>query len=115
MNEDIKKKIQNLQLEILPIFNNNDSFKYNIDWRGQYEGESIAILRPKNKHEISKILKFANENFITVVPQGGNTSLCGGATPIKNSNSVIVSTEKMDKIIHIDKNSMSITLEPGLF
>ncbi len=114
MIEKYINDIQNLKLVNKPIFNKLELVKYTTDWRGQYEGDTIAILKPEDKFEISKILKFANENLISVVPQGGNTSLCGAATPLKNSHSIVVSTEKMNKIIKIDKNSMSITLEPGV-
>ncbi len=114
MIEKYREKIQDLELENAPIFDKNDSIKYTTDWRGQYKGDSIAILKPKNKLEVSNILKFANEHLVSVVPQGGNTSLCGAATPLQNSHSIIVSTEKMDKILDIDKSSMSITVEPGV-
>ncbi len=114
MLNDYKSKIVSLNLKSKPIFDVNDHFKYTNDWRGQYNGDAIAVLKPQDKEEISKIFKFANDNQISVVPQGGNTGLCGGATPIKNSLSVIISTEKMNRILSIDKQSMSITVEPGV-
>ena len=111
---DYKNKITSLNLKSKPIFDIEDHLKYTKDWRGQYIGDAIAILKPHDKYEVSKILKFANENEISIVPQGGNTGLCGGATPLKNSFSIIISTEKMNNIISIDKESMTITLEPGV-
>ncbi len=110
---DYKNEINLLNLKSKPIFDIEDHLKYIKDWREQYIGDAIAILRPHNKYEVSKILKFANDNEISIVPQGGNTSLCGGATPLKNSYSLIISTEKMNKIISIDKESLTITSEPG--
>ena len=111
---DYDNKITSLDLKSKPIFDIEDHLKYTNDWRGQYIGDAIAILKPHDKYEVSKILKFANDNQISVVPQGGNTSLCGGATPLKNSYSIIISTEKMNKIISIDKESMTLTSEPGV-
>ena len=111
---DYKNKIISLNLKSNPIFDNDDQLKYTEDWRGHYNGDAIAILKPHDKNEVSKILKFSFDNQISVVPQGGNTSLCGGATPLKNSYSIIISTEKMNKIISIDKESMTITSEPGV-
>ena len=111
---DYKKKLTSLNLKSKPIFDIEDHLKYTKDWRGQYIGDAIAILKPHDKYEVSKILKFANDNEISIVPQGGNTSLCGGATPLKNSFSIIISTEKMNNVISIDKESMTITLEPGV-
>ena len=111
---NIKKDLENLNLKIDPIFNQNEHEKYTNDWRGQYIGNAFAVLKPSNIFEVSNILKYANTNKIPIVPQGGNTGLCGGATPIKNSNSLIVSTEKLNKIISLEKNSNSITLESGV-
>ena len=111
---DYKNKITSLNLKSKPIFDINEHLKYTEDWRGQYKGDALAILKPHNKHEVSKILKFANDNMISIVPQGGNTGLCGGATPLKNSYSIIISTEKMNKIIYIDEESMTITSETGV-
>ncbi len=111
---NIKNNIKDLELKFKPIFKKNEHLKYVNDWRGQYSGSAIAILKPSSSFEVSRILKFANENKISIVPQGGNTSLCGGATPIGNSNSLILSTEKLNKIISIDENSNAITLESGL-
>ena len=111
---DFDNKITSLDLKSKPIFDIEDHLKYTNDWRGQYIGDAIAILKPHDKYEVSKILKFANDNQISVVPQGGNTSLCGGATPLKNSYSIIISTEKMNKIISIDKETMTLTSEPGV-
>ena len=102
---DYKNKITSLNLKSKPIFDIEDHLKYTKDWRGQYIGDAIAILKPHDKYEVSKILKFANQNEISIVPQGGNTGLCGGATPLKNSFSIIISTEKMNKIIAIDSAS----------
>ena len=107
---DYKNKITSLNLKSKPIFDIEDQLKYIKDWRGQYIGDALAILKPHDKYEISKILKFANQHEISIVPQGGNTGLCGGATPLKNSFSIILSTEKMNNIISIDKESMTITL-----
>ena len=82
---DYKNKITSLNLKSKPIFDIEDHLKYTKDWRGQYIGDAIAILKPQDKYEVSKILKFANQHEISIVPQGGNTGLCGGATPLKNS------------------------------
>ena len=101
MKNNFKSDIKKLNLQIEPIFEKSDHEKYVTDWRGQYRGDALAILKPCNKSEVSEILKFANNLKLPVVPQGGNTGLCGGATPIKNSNSIVISTEKLNKIISI--------------
>ena len=81
--------LRKLQLKHPPLFNKEDHDKYVNDWRGQYKGQAAAILKPINTKEVSSILLFAYENNIHVVPQGGNTSLCGAATPDDSGRSII--------------------------
>ena len=110
----LEKKLKLLKLEHNPIFTKKDHLKYVNDWRGQYKGEAAAILKPSNTAEVSRILKLANKNKIGVVPQGGNTSLCGAATPDNSGKSIVISFEKMNKIRRFNKESQTITVESGV-
>ena len=111
---NIENNLKSLQLQYPPIFNKMDHEKYVNDWREQYVGKTYAVLRPSNTEEVSNILKFASENNITIVPQGGNTGLCGGATPDKLGNSIIISLEKMNKIRSFNKQAKTITVDAGV-
>jgi len=111
---NIENNLKSLQLQYPPIFNKTDHEKYVNDWREQYVGKTYAVLRPSNTEEVSNILKFASENNITIVPQGGNTGLCGGATPDKSGNSIILSLEKMNKIRSFNKQAKTITVDAGV-
>ena len=111
---NIENNLKSLQLQYPPIFNKMDHEKYVNDWREQYVGKTYAVLRPSNTEEVSNILKFASENNITIVPQGGNTGLCGGATPDKSGNSIIISLEKMNKIRSFNKQAKTITVDAGV-
>ena len=111
---NIENNLKSLQLQYPPIFNKMDHEKYVNDWREQYVGKTCAVLRPSNTEEVSNILKFASENNITIVPQGGNTGLCGGATPDKSGNSIIISLEKMNKIRSFNKQAKTITVDAGV-
>jgi FAD/FMN-containing dehydrogenase len=51
---------------------------------------------------------------MAIVPQGGNTGLCGGATPGKSSNSVVISTSRLNQIRELDLQNSTITLEAGV-
>lgn len=55
------------------------------DHRKLYEGAALAVLRPGSVEEISQLLVFCNGTHIGVVPQGGNTGYCGGATPMNRA------------------------------
>ena len=113
-NTALEIKLKSLNLKHNPIFTKNDHIKYVQDWRGQYKGDAAAILKPINTIEVSAILKFANENKIGVVPQGGNTSLCGAATPDNSGTSIVVSFEKMNKVRQFNKESQTIIEESGV-
>ena len=113
-NTSLEIKIKSLNLKHDPIFTKKDHIKYVQDWRGQYKGDAAAILKPINTNEVSSILKLANENRIAVVPQGGNTSLCGAATPDNSGTSIVISFEKMNKIRQFNKESQTITVESGV-
>lgn len=85
--------------------------KYNVDWTKHYQGSSDLVLRPQTTSEVSSILKYCNENYIGITPQGGNTGLCGAATPI--SNEIILSMEYMNRIYKLDEYSGILTCDAG--
>lgn len=74
--------------------------------------ENSIVVKPKDTDEISKIMKYANDNNITVVARGGGTGLCGACTPTKES--IVLSTERLNKIIEIDEDNMVAVLEAGV-
>ena len=74
--------------------------------------ESSIAVKPKNTSEISDIMKYANENRIAVVVRGGGTGMTGACTPIKES--IILSTERLKRIIEIDTDNMVAVLEAGV-
>lgn len=71
-----------------------------------------VVVKPADAQEVSEILKLANENHIPVVVRGGGTGLTGGCTPIFSS--IIISTERMNKIVEIDDKNMVAVLEAGV-
>jgi FAD/FMN-containing dehydrogenase len=83
------------------------------DWRGDYQGKALAVVKPANTSEVSAILQCADALNMAVIPQGGNTSLCGGATPDDQVNNLILSTERLNAIRDIDVAGQTITVESG--
>lgn len=78
----------------------------------QYAHMPDVVVIPKNADEISKIIKLANAELIPVTPRGGGTGLSGGSIPVFGG--IVLSLEKMNKIIEIDPGNMMITVEPGV-
>jgi glycolate oxidase len=70
------------------------------------------VVKPKDKYEISEILKYANEHRIPVTPRGGGTGLSGGALPVKGG--IVLSVERMNKILNIDRKNFFVETEPGV-
>ena len=74
--------------------------------------EESIVVKPKSAGEISRILEYSQEECIPVVVRGGGTGLCGAATPIEKS--IVISTERLNKIIEIDNKNMVAVLEAGV-
>lgn len=70
------------------------------------------LLKPKNAAEVSQILQYCNENKLPVTPCGARTGLSGGALAIHGG--VLLSMERFNKILEIDKNNLQVTVEPGV-
>lgn len=87
---------------------------YLTDWGRRFTGLSRAVLKPKNVHEVAALVKLCHSHSVPIVPQGGNTGLCGGATPDKRGNSVIISTTRLNAIRNLDIQNAAITLEAGV-
>ncbi|MBO43736.1 MAG: hydroxyacid dehydrogenase [Rhodospirillaceae bacterium] len=95
------------------IDNATDATAYLTDWRGQYRGTCALVLRPNTTEQVSNIVKICAEHKITVVPQGGNTGMNGGATPAVDSNAVLLCLGRMNKIRKLDTLNYTATVEAG--
>jgi FAD/FMN-containing dehydrogenase len=83
------------------------------EWRGFYSGDALLIVFPENVQMVSSIIKICAEADISIVPQGGNTSMCGGAVPSSDGNSIVLSMSKMNNILSIDTTNYTMTVEAG--
>ena len=80
--------------------------------RNLFHGYSPLVLRPGSTAEVAAICRLATQTRIALVPQGGNTGLVGGQTPI--GGEVMVSMRRMDKVREIDLESNTMTVETGM-
>jgi D-lactate dehydrogenase (cytochrome) len=86
---------------------------YLTDHRRLYRGRALGIALPRTVAEVTALLAFCNEHRIGVVPQGGNTSYCGGATPDESGRQVVVVLSRLSRIRHLDPLNYSIVAEAG--
>ncbi len=89
----------------------NDQVPYLKEWRDMWRGVTPVVLRPANTSEVSAILKLAHETNTKIVPQSGNTGLVNGQIP--QGDEVLLSLNRMTKIISVDAADNSITVEAG--
>jgi FAD/FMN-containing dehydrogenase len=85
---------------------------YLIEGRDLYHGCTSMLLRPGSVAEVAAILKLANETKTPLVPQGGNTGLVGGQTPLDGE--LLLSLIRLDKIREVDPSSNTMTCEAGV-
>lgn len=73
--------------------------------------EDCIVVKPKTTEEISRIMKYANEKNIPVVPRGGGTGICGAVVPTQSS--IILSIERFNKYIEVDHKNLMVTVDSG--
>ena len=113
-DQDLIKELQQLIGAEHVITAPADLEPYLLDWRKRYRGQAIAALRPSNTQEVSAIVKLCVANHIAIVPQGGNTGMCGGATPNSSGRQVVISLQRMNQVRSIDTSNQTITVEAGV-
>ena len=84
------------------------------DWRGRFHGKADAILSPASTQEVAAIVKLAAERRIPLVPQGGNTSMVGGATPAPDGSALILSLRRMSRLRSISAEHNVAVAEAGV-
>ena len=83
------------------------------DWRGLYRGQAQAVVRPRRVEEVSRALALCQQAAVPVVPRGGNTGLCGAATPDGSPRNVVLSLDRMNAIRSIDTIANTMVAEAG--
>jgi len=88
--------------------------QYFADWRGRYSGNAIAAVFPANTQQVSDVVKLCAENQIAIVPQGGNTSLCGASVPLANGEKqIVLNLSRLNQIRALDAINYTMTVEAG--
>jgi FAD/FMN-containing dehydrogenase len=90
-----------------------DLAAWEIDWRKQYKGRALAVVRPGTTQEVAAVIKACVASAISIVPQGGNTSLVGGSTPDPSGTQIILSLRRMDRVRSIDPANLTLTADSG--
>ncbi len=91
-----------------------DTEPFLTDWRGRYHGRARAVVRPGTTAEVAAVVRACADASVPIVPQGGNTSMCGGATPGASGEAIVVSLVRMRRVRAVDVENATITVEAGL-
>lgn len=84
------------------------------DWRGRYAGDALAVVFPTDAQQVSEVVKLCAAHGISIVPQGGNTSLCGASVPLADGRlQVVVNLSRMNRIRNVDATDYTMTVEAG--
>ena len=84
-----------------------------IDWRRRFTGEALCVVLPKTAEDVSRVVKTCSEMGVAIVPQGGNTGMCGGAIPQSGQPSVVVAMRRMNRIRNVDPVDGTLEVEAG--
>src|SRR5882672_9442156 len=84
-----------------------------IDWRRRYQGRTPLLVRPTSTSEVAEVVKLCAEAGVPIVPQGGNTSLCGGSIPSETGDEILLNLSRMNRVRAIDAANYTITAEAG--
>ena len=96
------------------LVGDTDTAAYTEDWRRLYRGRTPAVIRPANTDELSQVVRLCAGARAPIVPQGGNTSMVGGATPSADGSEFVLSLARMARIRDIDPLDLTMTVEAGV-
>lgn len=83
------------------------------DWRKRAQGLALAVVRPANVQEVSKVVKACVKAKVSIVPQGGNTGLAVGSIPDDTGQQVVLSLQRMNQIRSLDAANLTVVAEAG--
>lgn len=90
-----------------------DIAPYGQDWRGLYRGQPLAVARPADTAAVAAVVRACVAAGVGIVPQGGNTSLVGGAVPAGDGSELVLSLERMNRVRAVDAIDLTLTVEAG--
>jgi FAD/FMN-containing dehydrogenase len=90
-----------------------DVAPYLVDWRRLYHGAAPLVARPASVAEVAAVVGICAAHRVGIVPHGGNTSYCGGATPRESGGEIVLSLGRLNRIREIDPAGWTVTVEAG--
>jgi glycolate oxidase len=112
MEKRIKNRIRGIVGKEYSSDRREDMFLYSYDaMNRRYLPDMVA--HPSTAHEVSGLIRLANEERFPIVPRGAGTGLTGGALAVEGG--LIITTSRMNRILEIDRDNLTAWVEPGVF
>jgi glycolate oxidase len=112
INESQIKSLENIAGERNVLLAKEDLLTYSYDGTTLWSHLPDVVVLPQSTAQVSRIIKLAAENNIPVTPRGGGTNVSGGSIPVKGG--IVLCTAKMNRIISINKATLTAEVEPGV-
>ena len=84
-----------------------------VEPRGLYRGSTPFVARPASTEQVAAAVRLCREAGVAIVPQGGNTGLCGGAVPAEDGGQILLSLARMNRVRELDALNYTMTVEAG--
>jgi len=102
------------------VFTDGDLTAWEQDWRKRSHGKALAVVRPACTDEVAQVVKACADyvsanpaSGVSIVPQGGNTSLAVGSTPDDSGRQIVLSLQRMNTVRGVDADNLTMTVEAG--
>jgi FAD/FMN-containing dehydrogenase len=113
MTPDLLKQFAGIVGEAHSISQPSEMTGYMTEQRDLWTGRSPLVLRPGSTDEVSAIMKLATRTVTPIVPQSGNTGLVGGGVPFDTGTEILLSLDRMTRILDVDAADNTLTVQAG--
>jgi len=90
-----------------------DTAPFFTDWRRQFSAPGECVVRPADTSQVSEVVRLCAAEGVALVPQGGNTGLCGGSVPSGRQREIVLSLARMNRVRALDTLNDTITVDAG--
>ena len=112
-NEDVVAQLRGIVGADHVLTGKAETAAFYTDWAGRTEGEALAVCLPRTTTEVSSLVADCTANGVPIVPQGGNTSSCGGSVPRPGGSGIVLSLRRMNSILKADPRDNAMIVEAG--
>ena len=96
------------------LMSGEDAAPYCRDWRGRYTGRALAVALPADSAQVAEVARLCTAQGVAMVPQGGNTSLCGASVPLDDASpQLVINLSRLNRIRNLDAVNYTMTVEAG--